>query len=419
MKFEKIPIDLSQNNISNDWKLFKLKYLARIQFSNVDKITKDGEEEIILCNYTDVYKNDVITSNIDFMKASASQEEISKFGLTEGDVLITKDSETADDIGIPAYISEKIEKLVCGYHLSILHPHNNIDGKYLFRFLSSQIAASYFETRANGITRFAIGLDAVGSCPILFPSLLAQKSIATFLDLEIACIDAQIAKKERQIELLQEKRQAIITRAVTKGLDPSAKMKDSGVEWIGEIPEGWEIRRLKFIASLKSGNGITTENIQDDGLYPVYGGNGVRGYTNTYTHNGDFVLIGRQGALCGNINYAHGKFWASEHAIVATPVIELDTIWLGEILKVMNLNQYSISAAQPGLAIDRIVNLFMPVPPYSEQKKLSFYFNRTLNETDNLVELINTSISLLREYRSALITATVSGQIDVSKEIVP
>ena len=94
------------------------------------------------------------------------------------------------------------------------------------------------------------------------------------------------------------------------------------------------------------------------GDFPVYGGNGLRGYTTSFTHEGHYVLIGRQGALCGNINYAKGKFWASEHAVVASMIGKIDTYWLGELLRDMNLNQYSNAAAQPGLAVDRITDQF-------------------------------------------------------------
>src|SRR5690606_9240454 len=95
--------------------------------------------------------------------------------------------------------------------------------------------------------------------------------------------------------------------------------KDSGVEWLGSVPVEWQVLKLKRVARLQSGEFITSDAIEDDARYPVYGGNGRRGYTSAYTHEGEYALIGRQGALCGNINYANGKFWASEHAVVVYP----------------------------------------------------------------------------------------------------
>ena len=140
------------------------------------------------------------------------------------------------------------------------------------------------------------------------------------------------------------------------------KLKDSGVEWLGDVPEHWEIQRLKTVCAMKSGEGITAMSIEDKGEYPVYGGNGLRGYTSEFTHDGDYVLIGRQGALCGNVHIARGQFWASEHAVVTTVFPDHTLEWLSALLEIMNLNQYSIAAAQPGLAVERVMNLWIPVP---------------------------------------------------------
>src|ERR1700733_533785 len=140
------------------------------------------------------------------------------------------------------------------------------------------------------------------------------------------------------------------------------RYKDSGVKWLGEVPEHWQIHPLKWTAHLQSGEMIGPESIEPGGEYPVYGGNGLRGFTDRYTHDGRYPLIGRQGALCGNMNYGTGKFWASEHAIVVTPARDVDVTWLGELLREMNLNQYSIASAQPGLSVENIRRLMIAVP---------------------------------------------------------
>jgi type I restriction enzyme S subunit len=123
---------------------------------------------------------------------------------------------------------------------------------------------------------------------------------------------------------------------------------------VGIIPEDWEVKPLREICSMKSGLGITSASILLDGKYPCFGGNGIRGYVNSYTHKGAYPLIGRQGALCGNINYIEGAFFASEHAVVVTPKHDIDAKWLSNVLVRMNLNQYSESSAQPGLSINKI-----------------------------------------------------------------
>jgi len=215
------------------------------------------------------------------------------------------------------------------------------------------------------------------------------------------------------MELLKEKRQAVISHAVTKGLNPHAPMKPSGIEWLGDVPAGWVTCALKRLVRMQSGESITAESITETGAFPVYGGNGLRGFTSEFTHNGRYVLIGRQGALCGNINYAAEKFWASEHAVVATPTMPVDTFWLGEMLRAMNLNQYSIAAAQPGLSVDLVGRLVIPVPSLSEQKAIAVYLTTELAKFDTLTAEAQRAIDLLQERRTALISAAVTGQIDV------
>jgi type I restriction enzyme S subunit len=253
----------------------------------------------------------------------------------------------------------------------------------------------------------------IGNMLVPLPSLEQQDAIADYLDRETARIDALIAAKERLLELLAEKRRALITRAVTRGLNPDVPLRDSGVPWLGEIPAHWRVIALKRISSLKSGDFITSESISTEGDYPVFGGNGLRGFTSSFTHDGEYVLIGRQGALCGNINYAYGRFWASEHAVVLTIAEEYSIRWLGELLDVMNLNQYSQSAAQPGLAVEFIANLKIPVPPAIEQYAIAETIIGSTKQLDKISKATESTIALLKERRAALIAAAVTGQIDV------
>jgi len=170
----------------------------------------------------------------------------------------------------------------------------------------------------------------------------------------------------------------------------------------------WERKKLKYVASLRSGDSITSDSIAESGEYPVFGGNGIRGYTSAYTHDGKYVLIGRQGALCGNINYASGCFWASEHAVVVDIMGNGEIGWLGELLRFMDLNQYSQSAAQPGIAVDVIANLLVPVPPVSEQRTIADFLNRETARLDALVAAKEHVLELLAEKRRALITRAVT-----------
>ncbi|MDO9519339.1 MAG: restriction endonuclease subunit S [Pseudohongiella sp.] len=173
-------------------------------------------------------------------------------------------------------------------------------------------------------------------------------------------------------------------------------------------PSHWTNQKLKYIASLNSGEGITSEEISEAGEYPVYGGNGVRGYISSYTHDGAFPLIGRQGALCGNIHYASGRFWASEHAVVVNVYDGHAVRWLGEVLRWMNLNQYSQSAAQPGISVEVIENLPIPVPPKEEQRAIASYLDRETARIDSLIAAKEHMLTLLEEKRSTLISRVVT-----------
>jgi type I restriction enzyme S subunit len=181
---------------------------------------------------------------------------------------------------------------------------------------------------------------------------------------------------------------------------------------MSSIPSHWIKKKLKYVASLKSGDTITSDSITESGEYPVFGGNGIRGYTSAYTHCGKYVLIGRQGALCGNINYASGCFWASEHAVVVHIKGEDEVAWLGELLRSMDLNQYSQSAAQPGIAVDVIANIEIPVPPLHEQRAIADYLDRETARLDGLVAAKERVLGLLAEKRRAFITRAVTRGLD-------
>ncbi len=242
-----------------------------------------------------------------------------------------------------------------------------------------------------------------------------QRAIADFLDRETVKIDTLVAKKRALIEKLKERRTALISRTVTRGLNPNAKLKPSDIDWLGDVPEHWNVKPLRRLAMLKSGMNITSEELEEGGEYLVFGGNGIRGYSSRFTHDGSYVLIGRQGALCGNINYASGQFWASEHAVVVSPLTVFATTWMGELLRAMNLNQYSLSAAQPGLSVERILALRIPVPPVPEQHAIADYLDRETTKIDGMAAKVETAIERLQEYRMALITAAVTGKIDVRR----
>ena len=203
-------------DIPEQSKVERLDHTAKIKTSNVDKKIQEDEALVKLCNYVDIYYNEKITSEINFMEASASFTEIEKFKLKKGDVVLTKDSESPSDIGIPALIEENIDSLVCGYHLAVLESiPNKTYGGYLYYAIKSRSSAVQFEVLANGVTRFGLSKDDMKSLLIVLPSIEDQKIIADFLDKKTSEIDQTTTKIKEAIERLKEYRTSLITNAVT------------------------------------------------------------------------------------------------------------------------------------------------------------------------------------------------------------
>ena len=218
------------------WKLEKLKFFADVRNSNVDKTISEDEDPVQLCNYTDVYYNDRITTDLHFMEGSATEPEIMRFQLKRGQVIITKDSEGWDDIGIPALVTEDMPEVLCGYHLSVFEPGPELDGGFLAWLCRAEPLNDQFKLAANGVTRFGLGQYAMKNAFIALPPPGTQRKIVRFLDEKMARIDGLIEKKHSLLDRLAEKRQALITRAVTKGLNPDTTLKPSGIDWLGDIP---------------------------------------------------------------------------------------------------------------------------------------------------------------------------------------
>lgn len=254
-------------------------------------------------------------------------------------------------------------------------------------------------------------------CPL--PSIHEQRLIADFLDRETKKIDALIAEQQRLIELLQEKRQAVISHAVTKGLNPDAPMKDSGVEWLGQVPAHWEICPLKWLARCSSGKSLDMENnfcleSDDDHPIPVFGGNGIMGYCSSPLISEPVLAVGRVGALCGNLHLVSNRSWITDNALILrclTNILSLS--YTREVLTIRNLNEIASKTAQPLITGSQLLNERIPVPSLEEQEKIVDSIKIFNAETNALVDTAQKSIFLLKERRSALISAAVTGQIDV------
>ena len=183
------------------WPSISLRYAADIRNSNVDKKSYENGAPVKLCNYTDVYYNEKITSALSFMRATATQNELERFQLREGDVIITKDSESWDDIGVPACVDEPLPNVVCGYHLCLLRPKSEVlNGRYLLRALQSGGIREKLWLASRGVTRFGLGLDGIRDLQLPLPPLPTQRKIAAIL----SAYDDLIENNRRRIQLLEQ-----------------------------------------------------------------------------------------------------------------------------------------------------------------------------------------------------------------------
>lgn len=206
--------------IPDDWVLRKLKQVASIKPSGVDKLSKEDEVPVNLCNYTDVYNNEYITSDMTFMSATVTKGEFADYSLLKGDIVVTKDSEIWNDIGVPALIIQDIADLVCAYHLCIIRPfHEDLESKFILRALQAKAYQYQFHIRANGITRYGISKNAIGYALIAVPPYDVQKSICVHVNESCLMIDAQIENINNQIPVIKELQNRLISDVVTGKMD--------------------------------------------------------------------------------------------------------------------------------------------------------------------------------------------------------
>lgn len=425
------------------WSCRRLKHVASVALSSVDKKSHEQEKAVRLCNYVDVYYNERITSELEFMQATATPDEVRRFMLRSGDVLITKDSEAWDDIAVPAYVPVDLEGVLCGYHLARIRPIDGlIDGEYLARSFAARGINDQFRVAANGITRFGIGKHWIDNALFLVPPIDEQRAIAQFLTRETARIDVLIEKKLRQINLLHQKRAALIRHAVTKGLDSNAPMRDSGVDWLGLIPAHWTVCRLMSLtpAYRQIMYGIVLPGPHVEGGLPIVkAGNVAPGklrhdllkcttpeieapFARARLRAGDlvFAIRGSIGAVEMVPEDVSGSNITQDVARVA-PRSGVESTWLLYALESSSTQEQvaaaTLGATVKGLNIFDLKRLYLPVPPPDEQRRLGEWMRVRFERIATVIARVETSIDRLREYRTALISAAITGKIDLRKEV--
>ena len=434
------------------WEVRRLRNVADLRVSSVDKHKREDEEHVRLCNYVDVYNNDRITATMDFMHATASPDEIERYRLKRDDVLITKDSEAWDDIGVPALVTDPAPDLISGYHLAILRPlSGHTIGSYLFRALESKVIAYQFHIQARGVTRFGLTHVGMKSVWLPVPSLSEQVGIVRFLDRVDRSIQRYIRAKQRLIALLEEQKQVTIHQAVTGQIDvrtgqPYAAYRTSRSKCLGSIPAYWKLARLKDVARVQSGLTLGKD------------------YSGIETISRPYLRVAN--VQDGHIDVSHVKsVEVSVHEARATTLLEGDVlmteggdidklgrggVWRDEIPGCLHQNHiFAVRCRHESLSPEFLVGLMassygrsyfqltakqttnlastnsstlrgfpIPLPSVDEQRVIVQYLSRHTRLLDEAIGRTERAIHRVREYLTRLINDVVTGRVDVRHALI-
>lgn len=411
------------------WALRRLRTVAEMRVSSVDKVTAKEDIAVRLCNYVDVYNNQRISDRIEFMRASATQDQVARFRLRKGDVLITKDSESWNDIGVPSLVEYEAEDLVCGYHLALLRPRADlVRGEYLFRALQSKDVAVQLHVSANGVTRYGLAHGAIRSVVLPLPPMHEQVAIVRYLDHVDRRIGRFIRAKRKLVRLLEEQKQTAVQRAATRGLDPDAPLKASGLDWLGDVPEHWKVRRNGQLFAQRNETGFESLPLLEVSLRT-----GVRLRSqqvgrqkrvsldrSTYKRAaaGD-VVYNMMRAWQGAIGMAPEEGLVSSAYVVARPLTGPDSRYFGSLFKtplyVSEMARYSrgIAEFRNRLYWEDFKRMYSCCPPRDEQIAIADAIDATRAAIESEIQGVRRQIELVSQYRVRIIADVVTGRLDV------
>ena len=312
---------------------------------------------------------------INIEKLGSSDNVNENYKLEDGDILFSHIN-SLPYIANTAIYTSNLGEIYHGMNLlNIRAKHEIIDSHFLLHLLKKESSRNWFRIIAKpAVNQASISTTEVSSFVFMMPNMEEQKRISSVLD----NIDNLLTLHQRKCDEVKSLKKYMLQK-----MFPQNEQKVPEIRFEG-FTEAWEQRKLGDVAQeFKSGNSLKADEIDITGDYPVYGGNGLRGYTSTYNHDGEYALIGRQGALCGNMNYSAGKAYFTEHAVVVKADENNVTRFLYYMLNIMNLGQYSDQSAQPGLAVNKLVKLENSFPKKEEQQQIGAYF-RSL---DHLITL--------------------------------
>jgi type I restriction enzyme, S subunit len=293
-------------------------------------------------------------------------------------------------------------------------PSRKLDSSFLYYTIQS--AKQYLDIISTGAIQTYLSRESFEKLGICNPSISEQTTIANYLDTKTIEIDQIITDKEALINLYEEEKKALINEAVTKGLNGSVEMKPCGVEWLSEIPKHWEVKRLKYLAEIKTGE-KNTENNEEDGLYPFF----VRSQTieriSTYSFDGEAILTAGDGVGVAKVfHYINGKFDYHQRVYRISHFKEIIGKFLFHYLEnnlykeVLKINAKS---TVDSLRLPMFQNFMVAIPPISEQTAIVRHIETETTKINDKINLIKQEIELLKEYRQALIFEAVTGKIRV------
>lgn len=422
--------------VPEHWNVGRLRTFVELRVSNVDKHSNDGELPVRLCNYVDVYKNQRITTHLQFMRATASPEEIERFRLNLGDVLITKDSEAWNDIGVPSYVDFTAPDLICGYHLGLLRPRSDqIRSSYLFRALQSQGVTTQFHVLANGVTRYGLSHHAIKSILLPVPPGDEQDAIVRFLDYVDHRIRNFIRAKQKLLKVIEDRSHAIIHQAVSGGLGSGKRCKQEGTEWLGSLPNHWAIKRLKYVfrevdqrsvdgtevlLSLRMRRGLVPHT--EVSKIPI-GPTALIGFKKVCPGQ---LVINRMRAAIGMFGIAPQAGLVSPDYAVFEPIGAINSDYFLHLFKtrcagaIFRIESKGLGTGSSGfmrLYTDRFGVIKVPVPPIEEQTAIVQAIANHTATINKEVEQIQHEIKLLRDYRARMIADVVTGKLDAREAV--
>ena len=300
----------------------------------------------------------------------------------------------------------------CSTEFLVLKTGNTLP-RWLQQWLLTPDVTQQIEAGCEGAKMPRADWEHVGSIEMPTPSHEEQIQVISAVDRETARIDALITKKTRFIELLKEKRQALITHAVTKGLDPNVAMKDSGVEWIGVVPAHWSVAILKRFVVFQRGHDLPSDT-RVEGTVPVVSSGGYSGTHNVAIAKAPGIVTGRYGSL-GEFTFVEEDYWPLNTALYSIELHNNDHRFVWYLLQ--NISDlfllYSAKAAVPGIDRNDIHEIYVAAPQHDEQRQIAKYLDEQCDRINAITEKTQRSIDLLKERRAAFITAAVTGQIDL------